>query len=304
VRGCVATRERDASAREAAEAVARRSRSRLVALLSARTRDVAGAEDALGDAFAAALVDWPVRGIPGSPEAWLMTVARRRWIDACRRRRSAEDAAAHLRLLREEIEAAAAGEAPLPDERLALLFACAHPALDARIRAPLILQTVLGFDAATIASAFHVSREAMAQRLVRAKRRIRQARIQCELPARVELAPRLASVLEALYTAFALGASDARRRGRVGEALWLARLVASLLPDEPEARALLAHVLREQAPPASRRGAGRATPSGELRHVQDGSRRAPHPRQDQRALHRRDHELRPAPRLAQLHASP
>jgi RNA polymerase sigma-70 factor (ECF subfamily) len=135
----------DSAGREAAEAVARRSYGRLVSLLTARTRDVAAAEDALADAFAAALVDWPAHGVPGTPEAWLVTVARRRLIDAARRRRTADDAGAHLRLVAEELDAAAANGTRLPDERLALMFACAHPAIDPAIRAPLILQTVLGF---------------------------------------------------------------------------------------------------------------------------------------------------------------
>jgi RNA polymerase sigma-70 factor (ECF subfamily) len=166
----------DQQAREAAEAVARRSYGKLVAFLAARTSDVAAAEDALSDAFAAALVDWPMGGIPQSPEAWLMTVARRKLIDAARRRRSGEGAADHLRLVAEELEAVTAGEPQIPDERLALMFACTHPAVDRGIRAPLMLQTVLGFDAATIAAAFLVSPATMGQRLTRAKSKIRQAR--------------------------------------------------------------------------------------------------------------------------------
>src|SRR5882724_3980736 len=136
-------REDDEHARETAEAVARRSYGKLVAFLAARTSDVAGAEDALSDAFAAALVDWPASGVPQTPEAWLLTVARRKLIDAARRRRSRTDGASHLQLMAEEIEAAAASETTMPDERLSLMFACAHPAIDPGIRAPLILQTVL-----------------------------------------------------------------------------------------------------------------------------------------------------------------
>src|SRR5262245_20037135 len=156
------THDRDAKVREAAEEVSRRSYGKLVALLAARTRDVAAAEDALADAFASALVDWPSSGVPRSPEAWLLTVARRKWIDATRRRRTAEDASGHLQQVAEELEAAAAGEAKLPDERLSLMFACAHPAIERGVRAPLILQTILGIDAATIGSAFLVSPSAMA----------------------------------------------------------------------------------------------------------------------------------------------
>jgi RNA polymerase sigma-70 factor (ECF subfamily) len=251
------------SARGAAEAVARRSYGRLVALLAARTRDVAAAEDALADAFAAALVDWPGQGVPRNPEAWLLTVARRRWIDASRRRRSADGAAGHLRLVAEEIEAAA-GTSGLPDSRLALMFACAHPALDPGVRAPLILQTLLGFDAAAIGSAFLVSTAAMAQRLVRAKRKIREAGIPLEVPDRAtgrdELAARLDAVLEALYAVFAEGWSDpagaeVHRRSLADEGIWLARLVVSLLPDEAEALGLLSLMLYAQARRDARRDA-------------------------------------------------
>jgi RNA polymerase sigma-70 factor (ECF subfamily) len=249
-----------ATAREAAEAVARRSYGKLVALLAARTRDVAGAEDALSEAFASALSDWPVRGVPRAPEAWLLTVARRKWIDASRRRRSAEAGSDHVRLLAEEIDAAAAAESELPDERLALMFACAHPAIDAGIRAPLMLQTILGFDAAAIGSAFLVSPSTMAQRLVRAKRKIREAGIPLRVPAATELAPRLGSVLDALYAAFAEGWSDAsgadaRRRNLAEEAIWLARVVVSLLPSEAEALGLLSLMLYAQARAEARRDA-------------------------------------------------
>jgi RNA polymerase sigma-70 factor (ECF subfamily) len=248
------------AAREAAEAVARRSYGKLVALLASRTRDVAGAEDALADAFAAALVEWPQRGVPRTPEAWLLTVARRRWIDATRRRKSAEDGADHVRLMAEEMAAETARARPLPDERLALMFACAHPALDPGIRAPLILQTVLGFDAAAIGSAFLVSPASMSQRLVRAKRKIREAGIPFQVPERAELSPRLADVLQAIYAAFAEGWSDPagadpRRRNLAEEGIWLGRLVASLLPDEAEALGLLSLMLYAQARRDARRDA-------------------------------------------------
>lgn len=250
------TRNAEGEARAAAEAVARRSYGKLVAVLAARTRDVAGAEDALADAFAAALADWPARGVPRQPEAWLLTVARRKWIDATRRRRSAEGAAGHLRLMADELGAAA--EAGLPDERLALMFACAHPAIAPGVRAPLVLQTLLGFDAATIGSAFLVSPATMGQRLVRAKKKIREAGIPLRVPEGAELAERLGSVLEALYAAFAEGWSDpagadARRRELAEDGIWLARLVVSLLPDEPEALGLLSLMLYAQARRDARR---------------------------------------------------
>ena len=250
-------REDDEPARATAEAVARHSYGKLVAFLAARTRDVAGAEDALSDAFAAALVEWPTSGIPRSPEAWLLAVGRRRMIDADRRRRTGVDAAAELQLMAAELEAAAS-TAPIPDDRLALMFACAPPAIEPTIRAPLILQTILGFDAAAIASAFLVAPAAMGQRLVRAKHKIKQAGIPFRVPERADLRERLDAVLEAIYAAFAEGWSDpagteARRRNLAEEAIWLGRLVASLLPDEPEALGLLALMLHAEARRNARR---------------------------------------------------
>jgi len=247
-------------ARATAEAVARRSYGKLVAFLAARTRDVAGAEDALSEAFAAALADWPASGVPDSPEAWLIAVARRKLIDAARRRHSADAAAGHVRLIAEELEAAAASEGPMRDDRLPLMFACAHPAIEPGIRAPLILQTVLGFDAATIASAFLVSPATMGQRLVRAKGKIRQAGIPFRLPERGDLPERLDAVLEAIYAAYGQGWSDPagteiRRRDLAEEGIWLGRLVASLLPEEPEALGLLALMLHAEARRSARRNA-------------------------------------------------
>ena len=245
-------------ARAAAEAAARDSYGKLVAFLSARTRNVAAAEDALSDAFAAALTDWPVTGVPDRPEAWLLAVARRKAIDSARRRRTGDEAAADLRLIVEELAAIDAERPEIPDERLSLMFACAHPALDPAIRAPLILQTILGFDAATIASAFLVAPTTMGQRLVRAKQKITQAGIPFRLPARADMGERLEAVLEAIYATFAEGWSDptgteTRRRNLAEEGIWLGRLVASLLPAEPEALGLLALMLYAEARRAARR---------------------------------------------------
>ena len=248
------------AAREAAEQVARRSYGKLVAYLAARTRDVAAAEDALSEAFAAALADWPRNGIPDNPQAWLMAVARRRTIDAARRVQTAVAAESHIRLISEELEMATANATDIPDERLALMFACAHPAIDEAIRAPLILQTILGFDAATIASAFLVAPATMGQRLARAKQKIREAGIPFRVPERADIRERLDAVLAAIYAAFAEGWSDpagteTRRRNLAEEGIWLGRLVASLLPDEPEALGLLALMLHAEARRGARRSA-------------------------------------------------
>lgn len=244
-------------AHSTAEAVARRSYGKLVAFLASRTRDVAAAEDALSEAFAAALADWPVKGVPANPEAWLMTVARRKWIDADRRRDRSGVVDEDLEQIAAVISAVPEG-GQIPDRRLALMFACAHSAIDAAVRAPLILQAIVGLDAATIASAFLTSPTAMGKRLVRAKSKIREAGIPLRVPEREELASRLDAVLEAIYAAFAEGWSDAigtdlLRRDLTSEALFLARLVAEMLPHEPEALGLLALMLHAEARRRARR---------------------------------------------------
>jgi RNA polymerase sigma-70 factor (ECF subfamily) len=249
--------------RSTADAVARRSYGKLVAYLAARTRDVAGAEDALSEAFTSALADWPANGVPANPEGWLLTVARRKMIDAGRRRRTSDEAAGDVRMLAEELHAAADSEAAIPDQRLALMFACAHPAIEPAIHAPLILQVVLGLDAATIASAFLMAPAAMSQRLVRAKGKIRAAGIPFRVPEREELPARLETVLDAIYAAFGEGwtdpgGTDVARRDLAEEAIFLGRLVVALLPAEPEALGLLALMLHAEA-----RRRARRTPQGD-----------------------------------------
>ena len=191
-----------------AEAVARRSYGKLIAFLAARTRDVAAAEDALSEAFAAALSDWPKSGIPDSPEGWLMTAAKRKLIDRARRGKTRDAAEPQLTLIAEELGEMDARREDIPDKRLGLMFACAHPAIEESIRAPLILQTVMGLSANAIASAFLTSPAAMAKRLVRAKEKIRDAGIPFEVPGREELGPRLSAVLDAIYATFSEGWSD------------------------------------------------------------------------------------------------
>ena len=229
---------------------------------------MAAAEDALSEAFASALADWPLNGCPSNPEAWLLTVARRKMIDVVRRRRTGEAATGQLQLLAEGLDAAAA-DAEIPDRRLALMFACAHPAIEAGIRAPLMLQVVLGLDAKTIASAFLMSPAAMGKRLVRAKDKIRQAGIPFSIPEREELPDRLDTVLDAIYAAFAEGwtdpgGTDVVRRDLTEEAIFLARLLTELLPEEPEALGLLALMLHAEARRRARRnGDGEYVPLAE-----------------------------------------
>jgi RNA polymerase sigma-70 factor (ECF subfamily) len=243
-------------AHRAAERVARESYGRLLAFLAVRTRDVAGAEDALADAFAAALRTWPERGVPDNPAAWLLTAARHRQTDVARRRQTQSIGEEHLQLMAEELEQAARTPDEIPDRRLALMFACAHPAIDAGLRAPLILQTILGLTAEAIAAAFLMPPATMGQRLVRAKTRIRQAGIPFRVPDRDELPERLDAVLEAIYAAYSKGWEEIGTDGPsplAEEAIWLGRLVVSLLPDEPEAKGMLALMLYTEARRAARR---------------------------------------------------
>jgi predicted RNA polymerase sigma factor len=247
------------STHRAIERVARESYGRLVAYLSSHTRDVASAEDALSNALVAALTTWPQDGVPQNPEAWLLTAARRSFIDLVRHQRVALASEPTLQLMREEREVTTLST-EFPDERLKLLFVCAHPAIDPAMHTPLMLQTVLGLDAARIAGAFLVSPKTMGQRLVRAKTKIRDSGIQFEVPQEGELPQRLDAVLEAIYAAFGIGwddmvGVDQSGRDLAEESIWLARVLMQLMPSEAEVRGLLALMLHCEARRPARRGA-------------------------------------------------
>ena len=254
--------------RRTIERVARESYGRLVAYLSVHTHDLASAEDALSDALVSALNHWPRDGVPKNPEAWLLIAARRSLIDVIRHQRVVQASEPTLVLLKENsTEAALSTE--FPDERLKLLFVCAHPALDPAMHTPLMLQTVLGLDAVRIAQAFLIAPKTMGQRLFRAKTKIRSGGIPFEIPQERDLPERLDAVLEAIYAAFGIGWDDmagADQRGRdlAEEAMWLARVLSQLMPGEAEVRGLLALMLHCEARRPARRGAdGRYVPLSE-----------------------------------------
>ena len=236
-------------ARQRAETAARASYGRLLSILVARSRDISSAEDALSQAFEAALRVWPERGIPQNPEAWLLTAARNSLSNQIRHLGVAR--AAMDDLLRQTENWAE--PAAFPDERLKLLFLCAHPALDGSIRTPLMLQMVLGFDAARVARAFLVPAATMGQRLSRAKAKIRDAGLRFVLSEAELSSDRLIDVLDAVYVAFSIGWEEAD--ALTEEAIYLARLIVDLMPNEPEPRGLLALMLYCEARRPARRNA-------------------------------------------------
>lgn len=248
------------AAQQAAQQAARHAYGRLVAWLAWQWRDIAAAEDALGEAFASALERWPHDGVPASPEGWLLTAAKRELLMAARRKRLADDPT--LTVLWPGDDTAAPEPETVPDDRLRLLFVCAHPAIDASMRSALMLQTVLGIDAARIGSAFLVAPATMAKRLVRVKAKIKANGIPFEAPGPDEMPERLQAVLEAIYGAYTLDWNgDDTAAPLADEALFLAELVAAQLPGEAEALGLLALLwLCEARRPARLDAAGEFVP--------------------------------------------
>lgn len=230
----------------------RRSYATLLGYLASRAGgDLAAAEDALSEALLAAVQQWPAQGIPEKPEAWLLAVARRRLTDEQRRhavRQRFSDAMNHAF---ESAAQLAESDDAFPDERLKLLFVCAHPAIDESMRTPLMLQTVLGLDAQSIASSFLVAPAAMAQRLVRVKTKIKAAAIPFEVPERRHWSERFNFVLDAIYAAFTRGwqtsPKDQTSHDMACEAIRLGEVTTTLAPDEPEAIGLLALMLHSHA---------------------------------------------------------
>src|SRR6266700_2844127 len=215
-------------------------------------------------AYLAALEKWPADGVPQKPEAWLLHAARNRLIDASRRTQVRQRSEEMLLQAAKEAENVATTHEHFPDERLKLLFVCAHPAIDVAARTPLMLQTVLGVDAARIASAFLVSPAAMSQRLVRAKNKIRDAAILFCVPERPEWDERLSFVLDAIYSAYTTGWESvievsSTHHALAEDAIAIGRTLVQLMPAEPEAHGLLALMLHCEA-----RRAARYTSNGEF----------------------------------------
>ncbi len=249
-----------ADAAAAVEEVVRDSYGRLIAYLASVTRDIAEAEDAFSEALAAALRSWPERGVPKRPDSWLVSVARRNIIGAARHRNVVARALPQIDRIHNGARdnGANSDDATIPDRRLQLMFACAHPAIDPTMHSPLMLQAVLGLDAARIAAAFVVSPATMGQRLVRVKATIKNAAIPFGVPPSSELSDRVRAVLDAIYAAYGSGwddpaGADPKRAGLTREAIRLARLLTASLSDQPDAHGLLALMLHSDARSAARR---------------------------------------------------
>jgi RNA polymerase sigma-70 factor (ECF subfamily) len=257
-------RDGPGSAARSVGVAARDSYGRLLALLAASTGDLAAAEDALADAFERALRTWPAQGVPGNPDAWLLTVARNRlrdeWKSARTQRTAPLDAAWDVLAQFDDIDVDS-----IPDRRLELMLVCAHPAIDRAVRTPLMLNTVLGFTAEQVGRAFSMPASTMATRLVRAKKRIKAAGIPFRVPDRADLPARMNSVLEAVYGAYVIDwATGPQARELPSEALHLAEVLTALVPGDPEARGLAALIELSMArAPARVDAEGRFVPLAE-----------------------------------------
>ena len=279
-------------AARSASVAARDSYGRLLALLAASTSDLAAAEDALGDAFERALRTWPSQGVPGNPDAWLLTVARNRlrdqWKSARAQRTAPLEAGQDTLAPVDDLDVDA-----IPDRRLELMLVCAHPAIDPTVRTPLMLNTVLGFTAEQVGRAFSMPPATMATRLVRAKKRIKAAGIPFRIPDKADLPARMASVLEAVYGAYVIdwATTGPQARRLPPEALHLAEVLTTLVPGDPEARGLAALIELSMArAPARADAAGRFVPLAD----QDPSR------WDQQLISRAHEHLRAAHSRGQL----
>ncbi len=271
---------------------ARDSYGRLLALLAASASDLASAEDALADAFEQALRTWPSAGVPGNPDAWLLTVARNRlrdhWKSAAVRRSLPGDAGPDPEAHVDDVDVEA-----IPDRRLELMLVCAHPAIERGVRTPLMLNTVLGFTAEQVGQAFSVPTATMATRLVRAKKRIKAAGIPFRIPDRTDLPARMTAVLEAVYGAYVIDweTTGPQARQLPSEALHLAEVLTTLVPADPEAHGLAALVqLSAARAPARADDHGRFVPLAE----QDPARWSP------RLISRAHEHLRAAHARGQL----
>ncbi len=252
-----------ARAREAAEAVYRSESRRVLATLVRLLGDFDLAEEALHDAFAEALAAWPGKGVPDNPRAWLVAVGRRRAVDALRRRSRFDASLGRIAARVEAEPAAEAEDAAVPDDRLRLVFTCCHPVVPPEARIALTLREVCGLTTEEIARAFLSTPSATAQRIVRAKARIRDAGVPFEVPSGAEMPGRLDAVLRVLYLVFNEGYAASSGPSLVRpdlsrEAIRLARLLADLLPD-PEAEGLLALMLLQDS-----RRAARTTAAGDI----------------------------------------